>query len=65
MYNDTEIDIVAISQNGEEIVFSECKWVDNVDPFKGYVFLPHFSSPLIIEVVPHMFQYATVWLNLP
>ena len=33
-YKDTEIDIVAISQNGEEIVFSECKWMDNVDPFK-------------------------------
>ena len=31
-HKDTEIDIVAISQNQGKIVFCECKWKDHVDP---------------------------------
>ena len=30
-YKDTEIDVVAISQKNDEIVFCECKWKDRVD----------------------------------
>ena len=30
-YKDTEIDVVAISQKNDEVVFCECKWKDDVD----------------------------------